>query len=407
MPLRYRADHAKAFVAVRSWNYRSGIMDRSIRENEVASLGIGIIGCGKATQALHLPSLMQLPGEFRIAAVCDASAHIARGVAERWAVAHWTTEVSQLLSRPDVDAVLVSNPNRFHVATAIAALRSGKHVLIEKPAAMSIPELDELIAAQRACGRIVQVGYMRRFAPGYRAALGKMEAIGDIRVVRVHDLIDAGLQLLSSTADIIRDPAADAGSLNLNQDESALIDRAIGQTWVPVANAYQLLLRLGCHDLSAMRGLIGRPRGVLHAAERWNGAYVNATFDYGDFICQFDVGLNIVSSSDAWIEVVGSRGTLTLEYQLPYVRHLPARLTTAIRDDRGDLVTEVHDSHGKDQFVLEWRDFHANVRLGRRPENSLADAREDLEIAMDVIETLKAHRPTRQRPRTPAASAEP
>jgi predicted dehydrogenase len=378
-----------------------------VRENEVASVGIGIIGCGKATQALHLPSLKQLPGEFRIAAVCDASAHVARGVAERWAVAHWATEVTQLLSRPDVDAVLVSNPNRFHVPTAIAALKSGKHVLIEKPAAMSIVELDELIAAQRASGCIVQVGYMRRFAPGYRAALGKMDAIGDIRVVRVHDLIDAGLQLLSATTDIIRDPIADAGSLNLNQDESAIIDRAIGQTSVPVANAYQLLLRLGCHDLSAMRGLIGRPRGVLHAAERWNGAYVNATFDYGDFLCQFDVGLNIVSSTNAWIEVVGSRGTLTLEYQLPYVRHLPARLTTAILADQGDVVTEVHDSHGKDQFVLEWLDFHSNIRLARCPENSLLDAREDLEIAMDVIDALRDDKPAHQRSRTSVSSALP
>src|SRR5579883_2050614 len=113
------------------------------------AVGIGIIGCGKATQALHLPSLAQRWGKLRVVSVCDASANVARHVAERWAVPHWTSDPAELLSRPEVDAVLVANPNRFHAATATAALEAGKHVLIEKPAAMSIADLDALIAVER------------------------------------------------------------------------------------------------------------------------------------------------------------------------------------------------------------------------------------------------------------------
>ncbi len=356
----------------------------------MATIGVGIIGCGKATQALHLPSLAQLNDKLRVATVCDVSAAVARGVAERWAVVHWTTDLGELLARPEVDAVLVANPNRFHARTATAALAAGKHVLLEKPAAMSLAELDALIAAERASRRVVQVGYMRRFAAGYRAAVQKLAAIGEIRVVRVHDLIDAGLGLIATTSDVIRDDTADAGALNLSQDESAILSAALGEVPAAVRNAYQLLLRLGCHDLSTMRGLIGRPRGVLHAAQRWNGAYLAATLDYGGFLCQFDVGLNVVPGADIRIEAVGARGTLVLEYQLPYVRHLPARLAITTIDAHGDRIVEAHESQGKDQFVLQWDDFHANLTQRRRPENSLDDARADLEIAMAIVEALRA-----------------
>lgn len=355
----------------------------------MAGIGIGIIGCGKATQALHLPSLQQLSGRLRILAVCDASAAVAREVAARWGASRWTTDPGALLAGADIDAVLVANPNRFHVATTTAALASGKHVLLEKPAAMSLADIEVLIAAERRAGRIVQVGYMRRFAPGYEAARVGLTAIGAIRLARVYDLIDAGLELLADTTDLVRDPAADPASLNLNQDETAMIRQAIGKTTTEIGNAYQLLLRLGCHDLSTLRGLLGRPRRVLHAATRCEGAYLGATFDYGDFVCRFDLGLNIVRTSRIGIEAVGAVGTLSLDYQLPYIRHLPARLVTRLTDAAGDEIRTIHESQGKDQFVGEWQAFADAVAHGRAPINTLRDAREDLEIAAEIIDALK------------------
>ena len=159
---------------------------------------------------------------------------------------------------------------------------------------------------------------------------------------------------------------------------------------IAVQNAYQLLLRLGCHDLSVLRGLVGPPRRVLHAAERCTGAYLGATLDYGDFLCQLDVGLNIVAGTDIRTEIVGARGTMILEYELPYVRHRPARLTTSIVDSQGDVERQVHETQGKDQFVLEWEDFHANIVGRLRPANSLVDARADLAIALQIIDALQA-----------------
>ena len=355
----------------------------------MAAIGIGIIGCGKATQTLHLPSLQQLSGRLRLVVVCDASAAVARDVAARWGAARWTTDPAALLASGDIDAVLVANPNRFHVATAAAALASGKHVLLEKPAAMSLADLDALAAAERRAGRIVQVGYMRRFAPGYQAALAQLATIGRVRLARVYDLIDAGLQLIADTADLVRDPAADPASLNLNQDEATMIRAAIGETSPEIGNAYQLLLRLGCHDLAALRGLLGRPRRVLDAQTRCDGAYLGATLDYGDFVCRFDLGLNIVRTNQIGIEVIGEAGVLALEYRLPYVRHLPARLVTRVTDAAGDEVQVTHEAQGKDQFVGEWRAFIDAIACGSAPVNTLSEAREDLEVAVEIVEALK------------------
>jgi len=394
MPDRYCADRISVFVVGRTLNEAVRCVKPPCKGAGVTTVGIGIIGCGKATQALHLPSLRQLPGKFRIVSLCDASASIARRVAESWAVGHWTIDTAELLSRPDIEAVLVANPNQFHARTATLALATDKHVLLEKPAAMSIAEIDELIAAEQRSAAFVQVGYMRRFAPGFRLAQARLTEIGEIRVVRVHDLIDAGLQLLSSTTVLVRDDNADGGALNLNQDESEPLRRALGTVPTPIQNAYQLLLRLGCHDLSTLRGIIGKPRRVLHAVERWNGAYLAATLDYGSFLCQFDVGLNIVAGTDIRIEVMGARGMMTLEYNMPYVRHRPARLTMSIVDGRGDVETYNHESQGKDQFLLEWEDFHANILARRKPDNSLQDARADLAIAMQIIDALETIKPT-------------
>ena len=138
------------------------------------------------------------------------------------------------------------------------------------------------------------------------------------------------------------------------------------------------------------RGLPGRPQRVLHAVTKCAGSYLGATFDFGGFICTFDVGLNIVRGTHAGIEVVGGNGTISLDYDLPYVRHLPARLTTTLIDDKGDETRETQESHGKDQFVLEWLDFLDNIEAGRAPANSLQAAREDLEIAIAIIDALKA-----------------
>ena len=67
------------------------------------------------------------------------------------------------------------------------------------------------------------------------------------------------------------------------------------------------MLGLSSHDISAMRELLGMPKKVLHATQRSGGMYLTATFDYGDYVCQFDTGVDTLPRFDANLEVFGEK----------------------------------------------------------------------------------------------------
>jgi len=92
-----------------------------------------LIGAG-AISTQHLEALDAIEGA-RIAAIASASPERARAAGERWDVP-WTTDIDELLARDDVDAVAISTPSGLHPGQALAALRHGKHVLVEKPIAL-------------------------------------------------------------------------------------------------------------------------------------------------------------------------------------------------------------------------------------------------------------------------------
>ena len=99
---------------------------------------------------------------MRLGGVASASAERARAAGERWGVP-WTTDVDELLARPDIDAISISTPSGLHPGQALAALRHGKHVLVEKPIALSVGDADALIDEARSRGLALSTVSQRRF----------------------------------------------------------------------------------------------------------------------------------------------------------------------------------------------------------------------------------------------------
>lgn len=147
------------------------------------TLRIGIVGCGEATQLLHLPSLYQLGKRFQVTALCDVSPTVLKEVARLWQVDKTFSDYHNLIEQGAVDAVLVANPHAYHAEVVLAAIRAGKHVLVEKPMCLTLREADEIIAAQRETGVTVQVGYMRRYAPAFVQAC---RLVKEISLVTFH-----------------------------------------------------------------------------------------------------------------------------------------------------------------------------------------------------------------------------
>ncbi|WP_154447748.1 Gfo/Idh/MocA family protein [Halovulum marinum] len=359
----------------------------------MSRIGIGIVGCGEAAQIIHIPALQQLRDRFEITALCDVSPRVLDGAARQVGNGAATYADHALLAADDaVDAVLVANPDVFHAETAIAALEAGKHVFLEKPMCMTLAEADALAAAERRSGRLVQVGYMRRYAPALvRAAELVAAARGRIRFARVQDILGRNAQFIDDTSAVIRDadlPQATRAAFAARQD--AGFRAAIGTDSGDLRNSYTLLLGLSSHDISAMRELLGRPLRVLHATSRHQGRVITAVFDYGDFVCEFATGIDEIARFDAYMEVFAEDVVIRVDYETPYIRNLPARLRVTRPDTVHGVAETVSFPSRLDSFVIEWTAFHRKLTEGRTPKTSVADARADLEIFQEIIGHLRA-----------------
>ncbi len=358
----------------------------------MSKLRIGIVGCGEVTQVIHLPTLAQLSDLFEVTALCDISDRVLKSVADLIAPVTTYDRYEDLVADPSVDAVLVANPNAYHAPVAIAALEQGKHVLVEKPMAMTRSEVDDLLKAEKASGKTVQIGYMRRYASAFTEAVNLVSELDEeIRYARVHDFIGANRLIIDDTSIVVRpDTIPEAAAAELRELSDAKKLEAIGTNDPALSRAYDVLLGLSSHDVSAMRGLLGRPKRVLHASQRCGGINMSASFDYGDFVCDFATGIDQIPRFDAFLEVYAESKIIRIDYDTPYIRNLPAKLTITERTGKAGVSQRVTIPSRLDAFVVEWRAFHQSVASGERPKTNIDDAREDLELFDEIMGFLKA-----------------
>ena len=143
-------------------------------------LGVGVLGVGEMGKR-HAENLRSLVPEARLVAVADASAERARQVATELEIEHSYSSLEAMLERKDLDAVLIATPDKFHAQAVEIAARAGKDILCEKPLALNLADAHAALRAVSAAGRRLQIGFMRRYDPAYRAAMKRVEA-GEIGV---------------------------------------------------------------------------------------------------------------------------------------------------------------------------------------------------------------------------------
>ncbi|MEO7119329.1 MAG: Gfo/Idh/MocA family oxidoreductase [Candidatus Limnocylindrales bacterium] len=149
-------------------------------------LAIGIIGTG-LMGADHARTIVRDVTGARLVAIADADLERAQDIASTVAGCTTFDDPMALIASGDVDAVVIASPDATHEAFVLACVASGKPCLCEKPLAPSVEACLRIIEAERAVGRrLVQVGFMRRFDPGYVAMKARLDA-GEIgRALMVH-----------------------------------------------------------------------------------------------------------------------------------------------------------------------------------------------------------------------------
>jgi len=212
---------------------------------KVAVLGAGFMG------GTHARAFAKLP-DVEILGVSSRSANKAQALADEVGAAPFTDAMA-LATHPDVQALSVTLPTNLHREYAVAALEAGKHVLIEKPMALSLEECDAMIAAAQRTGRLLMVAHVLRFWPEY-VAIAELLKSGELG------------KPLSATATRYIEPPGWADWFH-NPD------------WTGGA-----VLDLHIHDLDTLNWLFGKPASIYSQGRKgeyggWDQAM--SLLDYG------------------------------------------------------------------------------------------------------------------------------
>lgn len=146
---------------------------------------VGLIGCGNAGRTIHMRLLRKHADLYDVIACADAVPESAARLAADFGLR--ALEVEALLDDPIIElVVVVTRPPVTHRDLAVAALRAGKHVVVEKPMATSVAECAEMVAAAEEAGRILAVHHNRRWDVDFLTARYLLEsgAIGEPRLIR-------------------------------------------------------------------------------------------------------------------------------------------------------------------------------------------------------------------------------
>jgi predicted dehydrogenase len=217
-------------------------------------LGYGFIG------AMHTEAAM-LVDDVEVVGVAGHRPERVREFARRWGIERATDDWEALCAEPDVDLVIVGTPNSLHADQTIHALDHGKHVLVDKPMAVTTADADRMLAAAERAGRILAVGHMWRYHPDVIALRDRIASGGLGRIVRTHGwgvhagwgpsgwftdpslagggaLIDMGIHAIDTARFLLGDPRPDRvaasigvgchGDYDVDDDGIVVVDWADG-----------------------------------------------------------------------------------------------------------------------------------------------------------------------------------
>jgi predicted dehydrogenase len=322
----------------------------------IVSCGVAIVGCG----AIAHKRASVLSGA-RLVACADVKRERADALARTVAGAEATADWRVAIDRPDVDLVIVATTNDALADISHAALEAGKHVLVEKPAARSVAELDQVFEAAHRGGRLVRVGFNHRYHPALQQARALVDAgvVGDLMLVRGR--YGHGGRL-GYDKEWRADPAMSGGGELIDQGVH-LIDLSrwfLGDFVTVNGFARTYFWQMPVDDNAFLTLRTSREQtAFLHVScTEWKNLFSFEIYGHQGKLHVEGLG--------------GSYGVerLTLHRMLP---QMGPPETTIWEYPRGDQSWE-----------LELTDFLEDIRLGREPSAGLRDARAALAVVEDV-----------------------
>ncbi len=320
-----------------------------------ASLRVGVIGAG-AMGASHVRTLTSaVPGAV-VTEVFDTDTGRATAVAGPGGRAASSAE--DLIASADVDAVVIASPDRTHAELAVRCLEAGKPTLCEKPLALTAAEARTVVDAEVALGRrLVQLGFMRRFDPGF-VALRDAVAGGSVGRVRVVHAVHRNASSSTST------------------DDAGLVTGSM------------------VHELDTIPWLLDDPLVAIRVESPITSGFrdpqLATLWTRGGVMATVEVFVNAAYGYDVRCEVVGTAGSASLEPSTPVrlrsagvdgveVRDdFVAHFTEAYRHELGAWVVAAASGGVPSSAPSAWDGYVANVAAAAGVASLGSGAREDV-----------------------------
>jgi D-xylose 1-dehydrogenase (NADP+, D-xylono-1,5-lactone-forming) len=325
-------------------------------------LNWGLLSTAKINGALIKP--LRASKRTRLLAAASRSISSAEAYAREWDIPRAHGSYEALLADPEIDVIYNSLPNHLHAEWTIKALRAGKHVLCEKPFALTLDEGDAMIAASKETGNVLAEAFMYRHHP---------------QTLKVKELVDSGalgtLQLIKGAFTFTLDREGNYRNYK-NMGGGSLWD-------------------VGCYPISYARMLIGEePVEVsgwqVPGAEGSDVSFFGQLRFGSGVHAQFDCGF--ASPFRSYIEIVGSDAVLNIP--TPFKPGVKSEITLT----RGENV-EVIKIKGQELYLGEVEDMCDAVLLGTPPRISLADSRGNIAAILGLFESAQNGKKTPLSPR--------
>lgn len=312
----------------------------------------GLLSTARINDALIPP--LRASKRNALTAVASRSQQNADAYAKEKNIARAHGSYEELLADPEIDVIYNPLPNHLHAEWTIKAVEAGKHVLCEKPLALSVEEVDAIQSAARQHGRVVAEAFMYRHHPQTLKVqeIVKSGSLGTVKLVR-----GSFSFMLSREGDVRLNPEWGGGSI-----------------W-----------DVGCYPISYARSALGAEPLEVFGQQVTGPTGIDETF-VGQMRFAQDILVQFTSSFvipfHSFIEIVASEGTLRVPSPFKPTEKEKIYLT---RDGK----TETIKIKGQDLYLGEVEDMADSILLGKAPRISLEDSRANVHAIRCLLDSAR------------------
>lgn len=315
-------------------------------------LNWGLLSTARINQALIKP--LRASKRTRLLGAASRSQSAADAYAREWKIPRAYGSYEAMLADPEIDVIYNSLPNHLHAEWSIKAMRAGKHVLCEKPIALTLAEVDEMTAVSRETGMVLAEAFMYRHHP---------------QTLKVKELVNSGA---IGKVQLIR--GAFTFMLTREGDYRLIKEMGGGSIW-----------DVGCYPISFTRTILGEEPAQVFGWQVTGPSGSDISFfgqmQFANGVhAQFDSGFATPLRTS--IEVVGSEGALYIPDPFKPGLKTEIRLT---REDKQQTIK----IKGQALYLGEVEDMCDAILLGKAPRVSLADSRGNIAAILVLLQSAE------------------